>query len=243
MAKDHLLRWTRLYANGYNLSGDARTFASLENMLGEVDVTGWSEAVRNYLADGMRMVGVRGFQALLNDAASGAFGVLKNNPSGLELSLLFGGAGEPAIGDPAYLLGALQLMDNAGLDGQAHVINADFLPQAGIATVANPWGVVLHPATSLAATTEAASVDNGAGSTNGAHANLHVPVTSGGEWEFTIEHSPDDSAWATLITFAADGSAIASERQSVSGAVDQYVRAVATRTGGTVTPVITFARN
>ncbi|MCC6192066.1 MAG: hypothetical protein IT318_23805 [Anaerolineales bacterium] len=243
MAKNHLLRWARLYANGFDLSGDARTFASVENMLGEIDLTGWSEAVHNFIDDGYRQVGLRGFQALLNDAAGRAFAILKTNPTGVEISLLLGGGAEPVAGDPAYLLGAAQFQDRAGLDGGAFVINADFLPQAGVATDHNPWGVVLHPATSLSATTNGSTIDQAAGSTNGAHANLHMTASSGGTWAFTVEHSTNGSAWSTLMAFTINGSAIASERATVTGTVNRYVRAVATRTSGTVTPVFTFARN
>jgi hypothetical protein len=130
-----------------------------------------------------------------------------------------------------------------GLDGKAGVIKTDFLPLSGY-TTGTPWGVVLHPETSLSATTNGTSIDNGAATTGGWHANLHTVASSGGTWAFTIEHSSDNSNWSTLGTFTGDGSAIAAEYlTSADGVtVNRYVRFVATRTSGTVTPVVVFCR-
>ena len=61
--KTHLMRWMRLYAGGYDLSGDARTFGTLLNNYVDVDLTGWSDAAKNYLAGGGRATGLQGFQA------------------------------------------------------------------------------------------------------------------------------------------------------------------------------------
>ena len=244
--KNKTLRWMRLFVGGYDLSGDARTFDRLENGFAEADLTGWSEGVRNFLAGDARATGVRGFQAILNDATTGALTLLKQTaPTNRVLSMLFGGGAEPAIADPAYLLGAVQMGDVAALDGLTPVLAADFLPEQGQFSdnSRNPFGVVLSPATSLSATTNQASVDHGASSANGGHANLHITASSGGTWAFKIEHSTNDSAWSTLISFTLTGSALASERLTVSGTVNRYTRFVATRTGGTVTPVCAFARS
>lgn len=243
--KNKLVRWLRVFVDGYNLSGDARNFASMDNMMEGVDLTGWSEEVRWGIADKLRQVGVRGFQALLNDTAqSGAHSVLKNPGSPMVVSFLFGGGAEPDFGDPAYLLGSMQVSAPAGLDGQAHVLTADFLPNGR--TSVNPFGVVLHPETNINATTLGDSVDNGAATSGGWHANLHITATSSGDYEFRIEQSATGAfsgEETTLATFTLDGSAIGSEELSGSGSVAQHVRFVATKTAGSCTPVCVFARN
>ena len=243
--KNKTLRWMRVFIGGYNLSGDARTLGTLENNFEAADMTGWSEGVYNFIAGSPRHVAVRGFQALLNDAAAAAFAILKDAENSARLSILFGGGTEPAIGDPAFLIGSVQMGDLAGWDGLAATISADFLPESSqyAAGVDDPLGKVLHPETSLSATTNGTSVDNGASSANGGHANLHATVSSGGTWAFKIQHSPDNAAWADLMTFTINGSAIASEQKVVTGTIDRYTRFVATRTSGSVTPVCTFARN
>jgi len=241
--KDKILRWTRIYVGGYDLSGDSRTFSSADIIYGEADVTGWSEAVTNFLRDGRLATGIRGYQALLNDATGRAYTILQAG-NAQNVSLLFGGGGEPAIPDPAYLIPSVQMMDNATIDGNVAMINADFIPQAGAVdtAVANPFGVLLSPATSISSTTTGASHDNEGATTGGWHSIIHITATSSGNFAFTIEHSTDDSAWATLGTFTTTGGSVTSEYLSGSGTVNQYTRFLATRTAGTVTPVVSFAR-
>lgn len=242
MSKDHLVRHMRIYVGGFNLSGDARTFSSADLTHDRADMTGWSNGVRNFLAN-YRNIGIEGFQALLNDTATtGAFQVLKDTPS-TRVSMLFGSGTVPAIDDPAYFLGAASMEDTAGFDGGAATIGASFVPDANQTIISFPWGEVLHPETSLSATTDGASVDNGASSANGGHANLHITATASGNFANKVQDSPDDSAWADLITFSADGSTVTSEQGSASGTVDRYTRFQATRTGGSETPVCVFARN
>ena len=244
--KDKLTRYMRIYVGGYDLSGDARTFATADNNMAEVLMHGWSETHKNYLADKMRMIGIRGFQALMNDASGRAFDQLKNGSGGsTRTSLLFGGGAAPVVGDPAYMMPSTQMQEVAGMDGGAAVINADFLPDAAQvnANYDNPWGVVLSNDTSRTGTYTGSSVDNAASSANGGTGLLHVLASSGGTWTLKIQDSANDSAWADLITISADGSAVASEAGHVAGTVDRYTRALLTRTSGTLTAIVVFARN
>ena len=244
--KDKILRWTRIYCDEFNLSGDARTYSSLDCSFGEVDMTGWDESVKNYLSDDVLMIGIKGFQALLNDAAGRAFDVLKDRGIG-QLSLQMGGGGEPAIGDPAYLMRGVQMSEQAAFDASKAVLTADFLPDAGQydADAWFPFGVVLHPATSLTATTNGTSVDMGAAVADGIHALMHIIASSGGTWAFKLQHSTNDSDWVDVTGggFTLDGSVVGSEAIEVAGAINRYVRFVATRTSGTVTPVVSLAWN
>ncbi len=246
MAKDKLLTGLRVYLDGYNVSGDTRSVDSIDGPVGEIDMLGVSETVRNYLADRMHPVGVRGYKAMLNDtAASGAHTLLVNPETGHEVSVLLGSAGAaPVVGDIAYVLGAVQMSDQAAMDAASAVLQTDFLPDAGV-TNTQAWGVVLSPETSMAATTNRAAVNNGAQSTNGYSANLHITASGGGIWSFLIEGSTT-GAYAgeetTTHTFTANGSAITSEHGSGTGTVKQYQRLRAVRTSGTVTAVVTFAR-
>lgn len=68
---------------------------------------------------------------------------------------------------------------------------------------------------------------------------LHVwTATSTDTYSVRVEHSTDGStAWTTLLTFTANGTAKTSEIQYVaSGALKQYRRIVATRTGAAANP-------
>lgn len=250
--KDKIIRYTRMYVNGYDLSGDARTFSTIEDSFAEADMTGWSESVFNFLAEQRRMTAVRGFQALANDtASSGAYSVL-NSPgnTSMVLAMCFGGGGEPAVPDPAYFMAGLQVADPVGFDGASVAITADFLPdQQQLADGSNPWGYVLRGPTTLSATLAASSttsVDFGSvvgSTTNGWHALLQVISTASGNFAFKIRDSTDDTAWADLGSFSLDGSAIATEYITGTTQVDRYVAFDATRTGGSCVVVCTFARN
>lgn len=241
MAKNKLLRYARIIVGGYNLSGDARVVDNLLNNMGEAEMTGWDESVKNYLADKVRNVGIRGFQAILNDATGRGFDVLKN-PGDEVLSFLFGSGGDPDFGDPAYLMSAIQMMDNASFDGAKGIITADFLPKQGLGI--NPIGRVLHPITLINATTTGDSVDDLAASSDGWRANLHILTTASGDYAFKIQDSANGSDWADLTdgAFTLDGSAVGSESISGTGEIRQYARFVATKTAGSCTPVCTLSR-
>ena len=82
--KDKLLVWCRVIYGGYDISGDARTIGTMENMLGDADFTGMNQRLRNFTGDYVRQVGVSGLQVLMNDtAASGASTLLKNPSSSI----------------------------------------------------------------------------------------------------------------------------------------------------------------
>lgn len=243
--KDKILRWTRLIYGGYDMSGDARSIGTLENMFVDADVSGWNEALRNYLSDGVRQTGISGFQCLMNDATNKSMDLLKNPSSSNRVSVLFGGGGEPAIPDPAYLMPSVHMRTNTNFDGSVGVLQCDFIMDSSqyTANTSNPLGVILCNQ-ALSTTSSLASHDNEAATTNGWCANLHITATSSGDFSFAIEHSSNDSDWSTLGTFVADGSAVTSEHLSDSdNPVNQYVRLTATRTAGSCTAVLTFARN
>lgn len=242
MAKDKLLRFLRVLVGGYDLSGDAREIGTIGGAPTQVPMTGWSNAVQNFLA-GRREYGVTGFQAFLNDtASSGAHSVLKAPASSNQVSFMLGSMAEPTVGDPAYVMPAMEFSAPTTFNEQAAVLTADFMPDASQTVPAEMWGIVLQNGL-LSATTNGTSVNNGASSANGGHANLHVTATASGNFANKVQDSANDADWADLITFSADGSAVTSENGTVSGTVDQYTRFQATRTGGTETVACTFVRN
>lgn len=241
MAKDFLEIYTRLYVGEYDMSGDSRTYSGADASYEAHDLAVWTDEVKPGMA-GPMTAGLTGYQALLNDAAGRAFQVLKDAKHIRPLSLLYGGGGEPAAGDPAYLLGSQQMGDKATFNAGVGVMTADFMPVAGEGNN-QPWGNVLVPNTLLTATGNGASLVAAASSPNGAHAILHVLASDSGDYAFEIEHSADGESWAQLLEFTLDGSAVGSEHIVVSGEVDEYVRFVRARTGGEARVVCTFARN
>lgn len=246
--KDKILRWTRLYIDEFDLSGDSRTFSSLDNSYGEINMTGWTEAVHNFICNDQRAVGVRGYQAMLDDAAGGAFAELKARDTS-RLSLLFGGGGVPAYGDPAYLMRSIDMGEAMSFDAGLAILSGDFNYDAGDYDISadDPFGVVLHGADSRTSTTTGTSFDAGASTAAGGHANMHmIAVGASAVWAFKLQHSTNDSDWSDITGggFTLTGSAVGSESIEFTGTINQFTRALLTYTsGGAVTPIITFARN
>lgn len=239
--KDKIELYTRLYIGGYDISGDARTFGSAENTMEGVSMRGWANSVDQFIADGWRMIGLRGFKAFMNDTSTtGAFTLLRDRPSN-ELILAFGGGGEPAVPDPCYIMSGVQINSPVTMESSAAILTADFVANSNISTHGNPFGVVLSPPTSISSTTSNSSHDNGAATTGGYHTIIEVLAASG-TWDVTIEHSTDDSSWSTLATFTTI-TTISDEHIAGTGTVNRYVRAKLTRTSGAITAVIGFARN
>lgn len=108
-------------------------------------------------------------------------------------------------------------------------------------------GISLASLASVSSSTNHASQDNAASSSNGGIAQLHVTVnTRSAACDFKVQHSADNSTWADLTTFTQVASGTASERKTVANSttVNRYLRAVSTLTAGTgaVTYQISFAR-
>ncbi|UBU11603.1 hypothetical protein [Nonomuraea gerenzanensis] len=102
-------------------------------------------------------------------------------------------------------------------------------------------GRVVHAHTAETATgNTATSVDNGASSLNGGVASLHVTAASGTTPSLTVkvQHSVDGNTFVDLITFSA-ATAAGSQRRTVAGTVNRYVRETHTISG--TTPSFTYA--
>ena len=247
--KNKLLKGARMYVGGYDLSGDQMGIGSLLNSFGEVDLTAWDETCKNYISDGVRQVGIRGFKAFMNDNTSKSMTSLKNNPAASVVTLAIGSGGSaPAASDMAYILPPVQVSDLASFESSVGILTADFIPDQSQydADYGTPWGRVLYPLTSIGTTTTGTIVNFGAAGTTGYTAILQVTATSSGDFAFIIEQSATGSYGGeedTLVTFSADGSAITSEFTAVSGAVKQYQRFKATRTAGTISVFCAIALN
>ena len=103
-------------------------------------------------------------------------------------------------------------------------------------------GALMHQLTARTATGNGSVHDNGALSTFGAKAQIHLTAMSGSaspSLAVIIEDSADGvSGWATIGTFTTL-TAVGSERISIAGTVRRYIRVSFTITG--TTPSFTFA--
>lgn len=104
------------------------------------------------------------------------------------------------------------------------------------------WGgVVLADLVARTTSSNTTAVDNAASSASGGVANIHVTAVSFTNVVVKVQHSPDNSTWADLITFTTL-TAVGSENKTVTGTIDRYTRAIWTLTGASFTAAVTFAR-
>jgi hypothetical protein len=107
-------------------------------------------------------------------------------------------------------------------------------------------GKVIEGLTSVSASGNSTSINNGAATSNGGVAYLHVTVNSrDGASTFKVQHSTDNVSFVDLATFSSvAASATGGERVAVTGTVNQYLRSeyVPGGSSGSVTYTMAFAR-
>lgn len=249
--KTHV-RYCRFLLNGMNLSGDIRTVNGFGVQFDQADGTGWSDGTRQWLA-GYGTVKLDGLTALFNNNAAANGPVNAGSHTALAslgssyASVFIGIRSAPAIGNPTFSAVFEQGgYSTAGGGNDALMVEASFFGSGVLPLTTSVWGVALANGTELTTSTNNGSVDNGAATTGGYVAFLHIPQTStsmaSNNWTFRIEHSSNDSTWSTLGTFALNGATATADRLAASGTVNRYVRLVATRSSGVARPWVSFMR-
>lgn len=248
-------RHLRYLSDGIDLSGDMRSIGAMGVTYDQADATGWSNGTKQWLT-GWGDVQLTGVQAIFNndvlnlaltpDTTPGSHTALSGETT-VNASVFVGIRAAPAIGNPAFSSPFEQSAYTISGGGSDPVlVNAEYFGSGTLSIVANVWGVALAVGGEISITTNYGSVDNGAASTGGWVAFLHTAQTSAlqanNNYAFVIEHGTDDSNWATLTTFTANGSTITSERKEGTGNVNRYVRLKATKTAGTAVPWVVFIR-
>lgn len=157
--------------------------------------------------------------------------------SGVPASVGIDGFG--TIGNKAVLARSLVTDYTIGAPvGDAVSVSASIQPDGGV----QMGGVVLANLAQTGSTGAYSSLDQAASTTLGAVAHLHVTDFDGTNCTIKVQDSTDNNVWADLISFSTV-TAAGSERATVSGTVNRYVRV--NITAGTFTDVtfaVTFAR-
>lgn len=244
-------RYLRLLAGGYNLSCDMRSVSGFGVAYDQAEVTGWCDAAKQYLS-GAGGVMIDGFNALFSNAPEGngldaGSHVALSDLGSQYVSIFIGVRAAPAVGNDTFSAAFEQggYTTSPGIS-DAVAVEASFYGSAVLPLSTYVWGKALATGATWSSTTNGVSVDGGAATSNGYIAFLHATQTAGAmasnDWAFRIEHSANDSDWATLGTFSIDGSEITADRLSGSGTVNRYTRLVGTRTAGTARVWATIIR-
>lgn len=106
------------------------------------------------------------------------------------------------------------------------------------------WGVLFAAEATQSSAGSTSSKDDGASTSNGLAAVLHIIDINSGTPTFKIEDSPNDSDWTDLVSFSAvaNGNEPAAERVTVTGTVNRYLRITSTGTFSNAKFIVAYRR-
>ena len=209
------------YIDGYDLSGDVGAIDTCSTPVENVDVTSISKSANERLQG--RVDSEVSFSFFFNDASGQAHLALRN-PAITDKNVLW--ALGTAVGSPAFALTAKQVNfdysrgTDGSITGTASAMGNGVLPEWGNLLSA---GKITH-----SGATNVASKDDSASTSAGIGAQLQAMSLSSGTATVKIQHSANNASWSDLVTFtdvaAASDSGRTTERKTVSGTVNRYLR-------------------
>ncbi len=218
-------RLTRVYINGYDLTGFYRkTESELTREVAESTV--FNQTDKTYLP-GVRDA-TASLEGLYDGATDGIAEVLHAALSADPLLLTVCPQGD-VLGNVVYGLSSMETKYAVESSKDDIVsLNNEVQSSSGRDRL-----LVHHPLSSEVATGQGTAVDGGAQTTNGGVGYLQVPDIAGiTNLAVVVEDSADGSSgWATILTFAGVTADRGRQRVEISGTVRRYTRARWTFTG------------
>lgn len=165
-------RWARVYADGYDLSGYARTLGALGQEFDAPNGAALADEVQGALI-GQAMLSIGTINAFFDNTATLGLHVVANGAGVKRVVMIpLGVRGEPAQGDPVFIGEFEQLGYSATPEQNGYVVanipfgNADAV--AAHLAYQKPWGTLLHAKGAETAVNAATGVDdNGAATARG----------------------------------------------------------------------------
>lgn len=192
------IKHSRVYVDGYDLSGYSRQFGPLVWSYDVEPAAALTDSVMGGLPGPLSLsFGV--LNGFMDNAAGGLHTAL--NASGVSRYLMaaIGMGAAPVAGDPVFV-GAWQQAGYSMEGDNAVYVNIPFAEVADVTHVGNiryqkPWGVLLHPkAAETAANTATGLDDNGAASALGGYMAYQIFAVSGtGDVTIKVQHASTNS--------------------------------------------------
>jgi len=217
---------TRLYIDGYDMSGFGRELGQTGIEYGEHDLTTWTDTVIGYLR-GHPGVNIESYNSVFDDVADGAHDILSQDTSHRTVLAAFGMNGAPVQGDPAFGAILTQKSYQGVLSGA--VLSSITFSGAHASQIAlgyaGGWGQLLHPA----------AARGGVNAADGFDCNEADESTDGGLFVYQVLDG-DGTATLSVQDAAAIGGAYAALVGATSGVIDCAVpRAAIIAIGRTAT--------
>jgi hypothetical protein len=153
-----ILKYARVYIDGYDMSGYARTFGPLTCDFGGESMAAISDPVMGWLP-GPSTVGIGTLNAFLDNTAGGLHALASG--AGVKRTILIaqGMRAIPAAGDPAFMCELEQAGYSSDVSGIFTTVNIPFSNsvRSGALLYPKPWGILVH----------ANAAETGANSANG----------------------------------------------------------------------------
>lgn len=227
-------RNTAIWVNEFDLSNYLKKFA-VNRDAPELECTTFQDTARSYVADfsdgSLSLEGFFSHDETDQDTAEDVFKAALSTAAEVVTVAPEGGA---TFGLRAMLQDAVETKHMIDSPATGLIMsNADF--RGGVS-----HGVLLAQKASRTATGNGTSVDGAVATTSGGVAHLHVFAKSGTSptLDVKVQHSTDNSVFVDLITMT-QATVATSERKTVTGTVNRYVRE--THTLGGTSPNFTFA--
>jgi len=223
----------KFFAGAYDLSGDISAINNCSTPVGVLDVTSIDMSATDRL-QGL-VSGNLAFNAFFNDASGAAHAALRVPTAGAPVSWFLG----QTVGDPAFMAQIAQFSYDPSRDADGAL---SFDVVFDTYSTLPVWGVILTAGLDRDTTgASTATLDQGAQTTAGAEAILHVTSFTGSNFTATVQDSANGSDWGTLVAFT-QVTDVGSERVTVSGTVERYVRVTTTGTFNPVDYAVSFRR-
>ncbi len=225
LAGDHV----QVLVDGYELTGDSNRISIIEGR-DLFDVTAFGDEARKHAA-GQRMMTAR-HAGFMNSGEAGSHPVLQGADVDGLFSVYVGENAAPSAGDPVF-----SMLTRQGRYSALARVNQMIPFQAVFANRGEygGWGIALANPQSVTGSASGAAVDNGAGSSGGGLASLHVlGAAISDTCAFSIEGSSSGlfaGEESALATFTLDGMALGSELVKIAGTIPRYARWKAVRSG------------
>ena len=244
-------KWTRVYIDGYDLSGDSRAIGPLVSTFDEPDLTGFSHAVKGSLP-GQAMHSIGAYNGVFNvNATTGIHDVMSGAGVMRTVMVVQGMRAEPAAGDFAYTGEFEQLGYDA--DPSGVYVNIPFGNSSARGSTFlydNPFGVLLHAkaAATAANSTTGAGIDTAGASTAFGGYLTYMVFAGNGTATISVDDSADDSSYSALSGATSgeiDCSSVQYGRVALgrTATVRQYLRwQISLNTATTVTFALAFNR-
>jgi hypothetical protein len=245
--------YTRLYVDGYDVSGYANEISELGWDFKSTPQTAFSDECYNTAA-GKVTISAGVINSFLDNDAAGLTALTKAGVGTRNILVTMGTNAVAVMGDPcfAWMFEESQYKTASGDGFLAATLNVGNASYASLLTNSKPWGIVLHAkGVETAANTAIGVDDNGAASALGGIFVYHLVSSNG-----TCTLSVDDAATNTNPSFAAlSGATSGSINASVTpqhgmvalgatATVRRYLRPqIAFGTATTATYISAFIRN